>query len=824
MKMFALFRLAMALLARDWRAGEWKVLLLALLLAVASLATVGFFADRVKQALYEQSASLIGADIRLSSSRPLAPSFTAAAQQYGLQTVDSKKLMSMAIAGEQSVLSEIVAVEQGYPLRGRITTAPALGQAMPAAGTVWVDRRLLDRLQLQIGDYLTLGDSRLQVAALVVQDVDQSIDFARFAPRLLMNLLDLPSTGLILPGSRLKHRLLIAGDAAAVAQLYQQYQLRKTPHVKIENVRDARPEVRLALERAEHFLGLAALTAAILAGVALLLAARRFVSRHLDSCAVMRCLGAQQSQLLWLFLYQFLLVGLIAVLLGSVLGYLTQALLISLVESFKHASLPPPTLWPAVKASLSGFALLLGFAFLPLLQLRKVSPLRVLRRELGLPSVSVWLVYGLALAVLAALFLWQAGSWKLGLSMLGGLLAGLLLFAMIAWGMLRLAARYGAYAPMRLRHALANLYRHGAQSALQIVAISLGGMALLLLTLVRADLMESWQSRLPQDAPNRFVVNIEPEQQRQMREFFIQHQLPQARMFPMIRGRLVEINGQPVDIGRYAEARTQRLASREFNLSYMEKMPDWNRLVAGAWWPPGAREQISMEAGIAQRLGVKLGDRLSYDVAGTRFSATVTSLREVSWDSMRVNFFVITSPDVLRDFYATLLTSFYVPDAQAQAMDRLSVSMPNLLVIDTGAILQQVRDIMDQITQTMSAIFLFTLLSGVAVLYAALLATRDERIKEAAILRTLGVNSAYLRRLYLAEFGILGMLSGVFAAAGAVLLGWVIAEGVLNMPYRPGLLIWPLAVVSGMLLVMLAGWLGTRHLLRQPPLVILKES
>src|SRR5574340_1221764 len=802
-----LLRLSLNLLRRDCRAGEWRVLLLALVLAVGSLATVGLFADRVRQALQQEAQSLIGADMRITSMRPFPPGYRAAAQARGLQTAMSLSFPRMVVFGGESLLSEIQLVEAGYPLRGRITidppsppapldettshstklpntaakslVIPQVGEgsisSIPAPGTIWASQRLLRRLGIRLGEEVGIGRQRFIVAAAIVRDVDQSIGFASFAPRVLLNAQDLAATGLDQEGSRINYRLLIAGDARQVAELRDDLKSRLTDYQKLEDVRDARPEIRTALERAEHFLGLAALTAAILAGAAMALAARRFVLRHLDTCAVMRCLGARQGQVLRLFLYQFLLLGVVAVLLGCALGYATQAVLVGFIESMRDAELPQPTVLPALKAAASGFFLLLGFAFLPLLQLRKVSPLRVLRRELGAPQTSTGMVYGLAVLVLAGLFLWHAGSFELGFAMLGGLLAGLLLF---------------------------------------------GGLARVLL--------QSWQGKLPPDTPNRFVVGIQPDQQQPVLDFFARQAVPQPQLLPMVRARLVAINAAPINGDSYPDSRARELVEREFNLSWAEHMPGWNELVQGQWWDTrgqkGARQaQLSVEEGIADRLGIRLGDELTYDVAGSRFTARVTSLRKVQWDSMRVNFFVITTPELLGDYPVSYLTSFHLPPDKIRVGDQLTREFPNLLVIDTGALIEQVRSIMDQIAQTVTVVFLFTLASGLAVLYAALLATQDERIREAAILRTLGADGRYLRRLHLGEFAALGLLSGLFSAGGAVLLGWVLARFVLEIPYHASTVIWLAGGLGGMLVVMLAGWLGTRRLTVLPPLVILRE-
>ncbi|MGC2457159.1 MAG: FtsX-like permease family protein [Gallionellaceae bacterium] len=855
-----LLRLSLNLLRRDWRAGEWRVLLIALVLAVGSISTVGLFADRVRLALQQEATSLLGADLRISSTRALPAAYREAARQRGLRAVETASFPSMAAGKKDSVLAEIQAVEEGYPLRGKIVinpdcsfapysllppcregernegangmgveavkdgqvstpslTLPLQGggnSSIPARGTLWADARLMQRLGLQLGDEVGIGTLHLRLAAEVVRDVDQSVSFASFAPRVLLNSADLPASGLVQEGSRINYRLLVAGEARQVADLRAWLQGRLGVGERLEDVRDARPEIRTALERAEHFLGLAALTAVVLAGVALALASRHFISRHLDSCAMMRCLGAAQAQVLRIFLYQFLLLGVCAVLLGGLLGYAAQAALVESIASMRDAGLPPPGLTPLWQAAASGMALLLGFAFLPLWQLKSVSPLRVIRRELGVPEASAWLLYASGGVVLCGLFLWQAGSLKLGLTVLAGLLAGLLLFGLLAWLMVQALARLGS-------HAFSNLARHGRSNAVQIVALSLGGMALLLLTFVRADLMDSWRSRLPPDAPNHFIVNIQPDQRSAVRDFFAQQNLSPPELFPMVRGRLVAINQRPINGKDYPDPRARGLVEREFNLSWSAKLPKNNELVQGAWWADAGSSALSVEEGIAKTLGIRMGDMLTYDVAGSQFSARVVNLRKVQWDSMQVNFFVIAAPGMLEDFQASYITSFHLPPDQAQAANTLITRFPNLLLIDTGAMIEQVRHIMDQIAQTMSAVFLFTLLSGMAVLYAALLATLDERIHQAAILRTLGADSHYLWRLHLIEFATLGALSGLLAAGGASLLGWVLALRVLDIPYHPGTMIWLVGIGGGAVTVALAGWLATRQVVQSPPLRVL---
>lgn len=836
-----IFRLSFNMLRRDWRAGEWRVLLLALVLAVGSMSTVGLFADRVRQALQQEATSLLGADLRVTSTRVISPEYRAAALQRNLAVVTSAVFPSMvsraqaisrdqatsraqaASADAQTILTEIMAVGQGYPLRGKIEIddgTPHEATGIPQRGTVWGDARLIQRLNLEIGDEINLGTLRLRVAARIVRDVDQAVGFASFVPRVLLNLEDLSSSGLVQEGSRISHRLLIAGEPNKVSELRSWLVERLQLSEKIEDVRDARPEIRTALERAENFLGLAALTAVVLAGVALALAARQFITRHLDTCAMLRCLGASQAQVLQIFLYQFLLLGFFAVIFGCIIGYAVQAGLVQTIAAMRDANLPTPSWMPIWQASISGLALLLGFAFLPLWQLKSVSPLRVIRRELGIPEARTGLLYGLGGVVLGGLFLWQAGSLKLGFIVLGGLAGGLLIFGLLAW----LALRALSKIPLAGNRALTNLAQHGRTNALQIVALSLGGMALLLLTFVRGDLLDNWRTRLPPDAPNRFLVNIQADQREPLLNFFTAQKINTPKLFPMVRGRLIAINHRAISGDDYPEPRARSLVEREFNLSWSENMPSGNELVQGRWWMQPTESALSVEEGIAKTLGIHIGDTLTYDVAGSQFSAEVVNFRRLNWDSMQVNFFVVATPALLENFTTSYLTSFHLPADQVRAGDKLATTFPNLLIINTEAVIEQVRNIVEQIAQTVSAIFMFTLLSGLAVLYAALLAMQDERIHQTAILRTLGADSRYLRKLHLTEFAVLGALSGLFSAAGAALLGWVIANQVLDIPYRPGIMLLLTGVGGGTVIVTLAGWLATRRVANMSPLRVLQSA
>ncbi len=831
MTLFQLSSLALRLLWRDWRAGEITLLVAAIVIAVSSLTTVSFFTDRVQRALTQQSNQLLGGDLTIVSDRPFTPEFAEAARTRGLVVTRALRFPSMATAGGESLLTDIKVVTAGYPLRGEVRLADALfgperiARDIPASGTAWVDDRLLSRLSVKPGDSVTVGRLHLRIAALVTQEPDSVIGFMNSAPKLMMNEADVGASGLLQAGSRVRYRLYIAGETAAVDEYRRWAQTRIGAGQTIEGIRDARPEIRSALERAERFLGLAALVSVILSAVAIALAARRFLRRHLDGCAVMRCLGAQQRTVVSLYLLHFIVLGLVAGIAGCLIGYAAQFALASWLGSFLAVALPWPSLAPAIYGLAAGVFLLLGFGLPPLITLSQVSTLRVLRRDLGLPRGAGVAGYALGFAVICGLVLLKAQDLRLGAYVLGGFVAAAAVSVILILGLLRLLAQVRAGGGVSFRYGVANLRRHAMGNTIQVVALALGMMALLTLTLIRGDLLHSWQATLKPDAPNRFVVGIQPEQVQPLNAFFAAHAIARPAVFPMVRGRLIAINGHAISSNDYAEDRARRLIDREFNLSWAERPQPDNRIVAGRWWDEAAAnsDQLSVEEGIAETLGLKLGDRLTYDVAGSTFDATITSLRKVEWDSFRANFFVVAPPQLLKGLPVSYMTSLFVPSAQAATLNELVRDFPNLIVIDVAQIMAQVQKMMDQVTNAVQFVFLFTLAAGLLVLYAAIASTRDEREYEAAVMRTLGASRRQIAATQFAEFSLMGALAGLLAAAGASVLGYALALNVLHVPYLANHWIWLIGVVAGSTGIAFAGMLGARRVLAAPPLQSLRR-
>lgn len=820
------------LLGRELRSGELRLLFAALLVAVAAVTAVGFFGDRVRQGLQREAQQMMGGDLIVTSDHPLPERYREEARRHRLQQAETLVFPSMVMAGEQAQLADIKAVGSSYPLRGSLASIPRGEESSretrhgPAAGTVWLDERLASALNAHAGDALRVGGATLPVAAILTREPDRGINFFSLAPRLMMHLDDIAATGLVQFGARIRYTLMLAGEERDVAA-YRKWLDGQLAHgERVEDAGNARPEIRSILDRAERFLGLATLLTVILSAVAVAMAARRYMQRHLDACAVMRCLGMTQARLLGVHATLFLWLSLLAGLIGSVLGFAAHFMLMKWLRDVLALDLPPAGWLPlAAGFGVSG-VLLFGFAFPPLLQLARVPTLRVLRRELGAPQASLLGGYLFGLFLLAALIVWVAGNLRLGLVAVAGFAGALAAFWAIARLFIALVSRWRGGAGFGWRQGLASLGRHASSAAIQVVALSIGLMVMLLLTVIRGDLLATWQGAMPADAPNRFIINIQPEQ-REALASELQRLGIGSELLPMVRARLVRIGGKTVSPASYPEdERAQRLIEREFNLSWRADLPDGNRIVAGQWFRPDAPAQAlaSVEEGLARTLGIGVGDELAFVVAGVEKTLRVSSLRKLSWDSMRVNFFVLAPPGVIEDAPASYITSFHLPPERAAATADLVKRFPNLTLIDVDAVLRQLQSVIGQVARAIQFVFVFALLAGGIVLYAAMLTAFDERRYELAVMRALGAQRQQLVRAMRIELAIVGALAGLFAAAGAMVLGAVVSRQAFQIDLTPNLWLPWISAAGGAVFTVAIGWLGFRRLLRTPPLLALRNG
>ncbi len=836
---------------RDFRAGELRLLAVAVTLAVAALTAVGFFADRLNTGLQRDARQLLGGDAIVGSDRPTPPDLIAKARELGLVVSTSAAFPSMGRATEAqgggTRLVAVKAVDANYPLRGKLqlrgSPTAAGGEApietvaaAPEPGTAWVDPSLLDALQLKVGDPLLLGDAKLTISRAIVIEPDRGAGFSAFSPRLMLSSADLPATGLIQPASRVRYQLAVAapagaaggsGDAAVrnfVAYVDQQIESKAARGLRVESLQSGRPEMRQTLDRAEKFLNLVALLSALLAAVAVGIAARDFASRHLDDCAMLRVLGLSQRRIAGAYTLEFGLVGLLASVAGVLIGLLVHNVFVWLLAGLVSATLPPPGIWPALFGLGVGMTLLLGFGLPPVLQLASVPPLRVIRRDVGALKASSLGVLGMGALGFVALLMAVSSDLKLGLIAVGGFAAAVALFAVLSWMAVHVLRRAvpESRAPRWLVLATRQIAARPAFAVLQVSALAVGLLALMLLVLLRTDLISSWRSATPADAPNRFVINLQPDQAQPFRSALKTAGVTDYDWYPMIRGRLVAINGKTTNGADYQDERSSRLVEREFNLSHTGTLPVLNEIVGGKWVAdePGG---LSVEAGLAEQLGLKLGDTLRFDIAGQMKEGRITSLRKVDWGSMRANFYVLFPDTEMADLPLTYISAFKAP-ADAGFDNRLSRDFPNITNINVSASIAQIQRVLDQVIRAVEFLFGFTLIAGLVVLFAAVSATRDQRAREFAIMRALGAGSRLLAQVQRTELLGVGALAGLLASLAAVAVGYVLARQAFEFDWNPSPWVPLIGTAAGAALALAAGWWGLRDVLRRPVLETLRRA
>ena len=820
-------------LRRDLRSSELAWLLVALTLSVAALSSVSFLADRMQRAFQFDARQLLAADLLIAGDRPIPERFLVEAQTRNLQIAQTVVFPSMATVGSQSKLSSLKAVSTSYPLRGQLQIdapkeTPIINKQQngPSKGKVWVDPAMLNSLHAKVGDQIILGDQRFTIDALLLRELDRGAGFMNFAPRVMMSLDDLPATGLIGFGSRVTYRLLLAGsdkDVASYQKWVENYiESGDLRGLRIETLENAQPIMRKTLERAERFLSLIALLTAMVAAVAIALSARRYVIKQADVCAVLKCFGASQAGILKRQVQTLVAIGIAAAVLGSLIGYGVQHVLLGLLGNLFLANLPAISLWPVLWSALFAWFLLIGFAGPPLFSLIKVSPIRLVRKEFeGVSVAAVWVaIFGIATC--SALIVIAARDWKLAAWVGLSFGAAVAVFALLAWGILKLLGRI-APKNFALRFALTMQTRRSGFAVMQITALGIALMALLMILLLRQDLLSTWRGNIPADAPNRFMINVQEDQKQGIAQTLLAAGLTKPDFYPMVRGRLIDINGRNITPNDYVEDNARRLVDREFNLSYTNQLPPGNRITDGQWIE-GSKPEISLETGIAKTLKLKLGDQLSFEVAGEKVTAPITSLRKLDWGSMRVNFFVIMPPGLLKGLPQSWITSYYQPPDIQNLDFELTQAYPNLTVVDVAVSLAQIQEVLDRLSMALGVLFAFTIAAAILVLMAAIAATQDERFRSAALLKAVGASQAVLGSIAAAELSIIGLVAGSLAGLAAGIAAWALGRFVLEIEFNAFAQALGMGIAFGVLACGLAGFRFCRKIQRASAIECLRES
>lgn len=826
-----LLAMAARQLWRDAHSGELRVLFFSLLVAVAASSAIGYFSTRLNAAMLLRATEFLGADLLLSGSSPASAEQIERGLQLGLKHSSAVEFSSVIAADSGIQLSSVKAVDPAYPLRGELkSAAQPYGEETtasgPKPGEAWAEARLFATLGIKPGDSIDVGQTTLRLTRVLTYEPDRAGDFYSLTPRVLINRDDLEATGVVQPGSRVRYRELWSGPDEALSRYRAAIEPSLEANQRLEDARQGNRQIGGALGRAERYLNLASLAAVLLAGVAVALSAARFAARRYDASALLRCLGLSRREALLLFGMQLALLGLLASALGALLGWLGQAVLFKLLGGLLPAVIPSGGLVPALAGVATGLLALAGFALPPLAALGRVPPLRVLRRDLLPLPPSAWLIYGAALLALG-LIMWRLSlDLKLTLALLGGgLIAALLLGGVLLAGLKGLR-RLLASAALPWRLGLGQLLRHPLAAAGQSLAFGLILLAMALIALLRGELLDTWQDQLPKNAPNHFALNVLPAEKDAFARRLSSLSPHPSPLYPVVPGRLTAINGEAVRQLVSKDSQGERAVQRDLSLTWSAQLPSDNRLVAGHWWSDlqgGDLPGVSVEAKLAESLGLKLGDRLTFSVGGLQRDARVTSLREVDWDSFQPNFYMIFAPDTLADLPVTYLTSFYLPPRHDRELVELSRAFPAVTLLQVEAILAQLRSILAQVTLAMEFVLLFVLAAGLAVLFAGLQSTLDERIRQGALLRALGAERQLLMKARRAEFALLGTCSGLLAALGCELVSALLYRFAFDLSWQPHpwLLLLPLL---GAVLVGSAGVIGTRRALNASPLTVLREA
>ena len=823
-------RFAFRSLLRDLRAGELRVLALALLVAVASVTAVGFFTDRIGRAVERQAGDILAADLLASSGFPIPAELVEGVQSRSLETAQHVRFPSVVVnERDESQLVAMKAVSDGYPLRGKLQlsriesadTAVPQSTAAPAAGTVWVDAQLKAALALAPGDTLMLGAAEFTVTHIILFEPDRGENAFEFAPRVMINMDDLEKAQLLGEGSRARYTLLMAGASADLENARNWLNDNYSTDVRIQGVRDGSPQMKRALDRAQRFLGLASVVTVLLAGAAIALAVRHFALRQADASAVMRTLGASRSEvIIWLSI-RLTLIAFIASVVGIVVGWFAQLVLANLLQGWFGLSLPAPGIMPPLIGIMTAFIALAGFGLLPIIKAGRVNVMRVLQRDYsGMDTSSLVAALLGLLATFAVVFLLSRDLLLSAIVVLG-VVAMLSVFAVFGRLIIALVRRL---AGPRFRMSTAGLQRRAASSVVQLSAFAMGIMALLLISIVRVDLLAAWEQDLPEDAPNVFVVNIQPDQVEGFSSQLESQGIESTGIYPMVRARLVAHNGESV-ISDTASEQQQRRARREYNLSFSTTLPQNNAVVSGEWWPENTTESLlSIEREWAEEQGFAIGDTLTFKSAGVETSATIANWREVDWESFQVNFFVVSTPAMLEGLPSTYVTSFNIKENFVSATTGWVRQFPGIATLDIGAIITRVKSLMDRASLAVEYVFLFTLLAGFCVLLAAVQSSQGERIRESALLRALGASHQQLREAVIAEFAILGAIAGLLAAVFATMVAWSLSQFVFELPFRLNVWLWVIGIFGGAFGIAAAGFLATRRVLYTPPIVALRHA
>ncbi len=822
--------LAIRLLLRDWNAGELKVLLLALVIAVASMTSIGVFTNRIEHSMTDQAGQFLGADLLVKSSRVIDQSIIFKANEFGLRSSEAISFASVISVGDEFQLAHIKAVDKYYPLLSQVKIAHTLyGNDMlvshgPAPGEVWLAPRLFSSLGITLNQLVEIGQIKLKVTAVLKQDPGENSSLIAVAPRVLMNIQDVINTGIVQPGSRVNYLNSFAGKQENRQRFEKWLTPKLTSTQSLIGGTENSEAISSAMQKADQYLSLASMLSVMLSGIAIAMAANRYGQRHFDQVALMRCMGATQTSIMKIFAIQLIALGSLASLIGILFGYLAQQGLVYILSDLFVRELPSPSLYPLIVGFLSGFITLGGFSYPTIMRLRQVSPLRVLRNDISPLNISAWIVYGLATLAVILLMWWQSGHLVLTLLVLLGTLSCIIILFVITSIMTKISSFLIPILKGPWKTGLQQIIRYKRENQLQILVFGLSLLILMTIYLIRTDLFDRWQAQLPDDAPNHFVINIQSYETDKVNSFFHEKSINSEGLYPMVRGRITHINDISISDDSTDKRQLDESLKRELNLSWSNVLQKNNSLIKGNWWDENdtGKQYISIEKGLARRLQVDIGDKLSFLIADRSIDVTIRSIRSVQWESFQPNFYILFPPGSIEQFPATYISSFYIEKERKNILNQLVKEFPTLTVLEIDEIMQQVRSIMQQVSLAIEYVMLFVLMAGTMVLIASMQSSMDHRNQNAIIMRTLGASSSYLRRALFSEFILLGLFSGILAIIGTEIISLLLYEQIFELDFQPHYILWLAGPVISISLILFISWIYMRHIPRQSPLKIMR--
>lgn len=835
MKFTTIVNHALRMARREFSSGEYRLTLFALVVGVTAVMSLSLTSSRIENAMYSQASDLIGGDLVVTSSNWTDSALENLAARAGLQSSLSVSTSTMAGNGDEYTLVSARAVDDNYPLKGKVSIKPSRDaptvetQNAPEAGTAWAEQRLLERLNIDIGDYVEVGFASLKIANILEIEPDRGGEFYSLFPRVLFNRADLEGSKLIQPGSRASYKLMIAGDEKALAE----WQSDSIPLLKVNQrlIEPKTSQTRLTnnLEKASAFINLGSLMSVILCGIAVSLASTRHARRHVNQVALLRCFGLTGRQVNSIYSFQLLIIAVPAIIFGMFCGYLIHLALIEILNEFFKQALPPAAINAWLSAPLTALCMVIGFGLPSILQMAKTPPARVLRRELSSNYRTPILSGCLAIGSLSLISWWQTSNLVLALISVGGTLG--LLAVLI--GIILLTLKYfprGVLLTPVLRGAYANLQARPVLTAMQIAGFGLSSFAIALILLFRHDLFMQWNEEIPDDAPNRFVFDILSEDKTEF-ESLLESKNISVRMYPIVRGRLTSINDQVVQkaVTKEDQDGSEESLERDLALTQVSELPDENIITDGEFFSSknaASQQQItvSVESELAGNLNLNLGDRLEFMIEGQSLLAEISSFRSVNWENFNPNFYMLFPEGTLDGFSQTWLTSYYLPPGNSQFENLISKNFPGVSVIDIDFILKRIRNILNQVSSAMELIFSMTVLAGISVFWAALIITFDEKQRQAALLRALGASRRNISQRFLSEQLFIGLLSGMLASTILLLVSWLISDKVLDVQWTVPLVYVLSLPVTLMSVLTALSWFQLNKIIQASPYRVLQKA